>query len=218
MLAIARRSDDPIELRNALTIQGIVALAHERFAESVEVLDRCVELLRDREPGWLLATSLLNLGMATTHMRDRRASSVLQEARDLYAALGDRHYEARTVLYSGYAALLQEDEPRARAFFRESLIAFWELEDLWGTTEALEGVASIAGVSGSGERAATIAAAAESLRERINARPFPADRAVKERSLEAVRSAMDEASWHESSSVGNSMSVEDAVAYALEDL
>jgi len=218
MLTIARGSDDPVELRNALTIQGIVHLAYERFAESVEVLDRCVELLRDGEPGWLLATSLLNLGMATTHARDPRAASVLRDARDLYATLGDRHYEARAVLYSGYAALLKGDEPAARALFRESLIAFWELEDMWGTTEALEGVASIAGRSGSGERAATIAAAAEALREKINARPFPADRAVKERSLEAVRSAMDEISWYERSSLGGSMSSEDAVTYALEDL
>lgn len=218
MLAIARKGDDAVELRNALTIQGIVDLAYGRFADAVNVLDRCVGLLRDREPGWPLATSLLNLGMATAHTRDPRASSVLQESRDLYATLGDRHYEARTVLYSGYAALLQGDATLARAFFRESLISFWELEDLWGTTEALEGLASIAGGSGSGERAATIAAAAEALRERINARPFPADHAVKERSLAMAKSAMDEASWRDRWRIGRSMSVEDAVGYALEDL
>jgi predicted ATPase/DNA-binding XRE family transcriptional regulator len=217
MLAIARVGDDPVERRNALTIQGIVDLAYGRFAEAVDVLDRCVELLRDREPGWLLATSLLNLGMATAHALDTRALSILQRSRDLYSTLGDRHYEARAVLYSGYASLLQGDGSQARAFFRESLISFWELEDLWGTTEALEGAASIAGVAGSGELAATLAAAAEALRERINARPFPADLAVKERSLATVKSAMDDAAWQERWRIGRSMSVDDAVSYALED-
>jgi hypothetical protein len=160
----------------------------------------------------------LNLGTATTHAGDPVASSVLQESRDLYATLGDRHYEARAVLYSGYAALLQGNGSQARAFFRECLISFWELEDLWGTTEALEGVASIAGAAGAGNRAATLAAAAEALRERINARPFPADHAVEERSLATVKSAMNEASWRECWKIGHAMSVEDAVGYALEDL
>jgi predicted ATPase/DNA-binding XRE family transcriptional regulator len=218
MLAIARTVDDPAELRNALTIEGIVDLAYGRFAEAVDVLARCVDLLRDQPRGWLLATSLLNLGMATTHADDPRATSTLQESRDIYAMLGDRHYEARAILYAGYASLLQGDENAARDRFRESLVTFWELDDRWGTTEALEGVASIGGTAKWAERAVTIAAAAEALRETINARPFPADAAVKDRNLARARSEMDEATWRDRRRRGRAMSVEESVEYALESL
>jgi len=203
---------DPVELRNALTIRGIVDLAYGRLGDAIESLERCVELLRDRDSAWLLATSLLNLGMATAHAGDPRARVVLEEARDLYAGLGDEHFRARAVLYSGFAALTLGEGEGAAALFRESLIAFWELEDLWGTTEALEGLTAIAG---SAQEAATIAAAAEALRERINARPFPADRAVADRNLAALRATLDEAAWQAFSDIGRGMTVDEVIEYAL---
>jgi predicted ATPase/DNA-binding XRE family transcriptional regulator len=216
MLRLARATDDPVELRNALTIQGIVQVAFGRFPQAIESLERGVELLRERGPEWLLATSLLNLGMALAHAGDERAEPVLHRSRDLYAALGDEHFEARTVLYSGYAALQRHEPDVGESLFRECLILFWELDDLWGTTEALEGLAAVAAAQGSAERAATIAGAAEALRETINARPFAADRAVLDRNLEAVKAPMDERAWQAARDQGRAMTAEQAVDYVLE--
>lgn len=216
MLGLATGIDDPVEIRNALTVQAIVQLAYLRFEEAIPPLEKCVELLRDRGAEWLLATSLLNLGIATTYACDDRAQAVLEETLDLYTKLGDQHYSARTVLYSAYAALLRGDPAMADSLFRESLVTFWELEDLWGTTEALEGVATIAAARGFARRSARVAGAAEALRETINARPFPADRAILDRHLGQVRVTLDDAAWRAAMDEGRSMSHDAAVEYALE--
>jgi hypothetical protein len=204
-------------MRNALTIRGIVHTAHGRFDEAVALMDRCVDLLRDREPDWLLATSLLNLGQATTYAGEARALSLLKESHDLYADLGDEHYAARTLVYSGYASLPGGNDDAA-SYFRRSLITFWELDDMWGTTEALEGCAAIAGSKRSSERAATIAGAAEALRETINARQFPADAALMRRNLDAAKATMNDTSWREAWETGRGMAPEQAVDYALESI
>ncbi len=217
LLQLARASGDPVEMRNALTIRGIVDLAHGRLREAIATLEQAVELLSESGPSWLLATSLLNLGMATTHGRDARAPSVLEESRDLYAELGDEHYAARTVLYMGYAALLSGERTQAVSLLRDSLITFWELDDLWGTTEALEALAAAAAAAhDSDSRAIRIASAADAQRETINARPFPSDRAVTDRALDALRSAVGESTWQAEWETGHAMTIEEAVEEALE--
>jgi predicted ATPase/DNA-binding XRE family transcriptional regulator len=216
LLALAEQGAEPVEMRNALTIRGIVDLAFGRNADAVPLFERCVELLRDAGPSWLLATSLLNLGQATTYAGDPRARSVLEESRDLYLELGDQRFAARTLLYLGYAALLRGDPAAALASIRASLIAFWELDDLWGATEALEGMAAVAAHRDGGTRALRIAGAADALRETVNMRPFPADHALLRRSLERLRPDIDDVAWAASWKAGRSMAFDEAVDEALQ--
>ena len=215
LLALAGPDADPVEMRNALTIRGIVDLAFERVTDAVPLFERCVELLREAGPSWLLATSLLNLGQATTYAGDARAGSVLEASRDLYLELGDQHFAARSVLYLGYAALLQGDPAAALSSVRESLISFWELEDVWGSTEALEAMAAIAAHRDGGTRALRIAGAADALRETVNMRPFPADHALLERSLARLRPDVDDVAWAASWEAGQAMSLDETVDEAL---
>jgi predicted ATPase/transcriptional regulator with XRE-family HTH domain len=215
LMTTAQAGADPVEMRNALTIRGIVELAEGQFAHAVGTFDRCVELLRDLGPSWLLATSLLNLGQATTHAGDVRARDVLEASRRMYLDLGDEHFAARSLLYLGYAALLQSDLDAAGTSLRESLIAFWELEDAWGTTEALEGIAALGEHRRAGNSAVEIAGAAEALRERITMRPFPADHSVLERSLDRLRASIDPDTWTTRWEAGRAMTPDEAVEVAL---
>ena len=219
LLPLAHMSGDRVHLRNALTIRAIVLMADGRSGEALAPLSQGVELLRGQGPGWLLATSLLLLGSAAIDAGDdARATSALDEARSLYAELGDQHFGARTVAYSGYAALLRGDRRLAASSFGEALVTFWELDDLWGTAEALEGLATVAGAEGVAERAARIAGAAEAVRETIHARPFPSDRAVMDRYLGSVRRSMSVQAWETAHDAGRAMTVEAAVDYALAPL
>lgn len=215
MQQLASIHRDAVDLRNAMTVQGIVALAEGRLSEAIELLERCVDLLAERDPDWLLATSLLNLGMATAHARDDRAASVLAQARQLYEKLGDEPFAGRCDVYSGYASLLRGDPEAATSFFRRSVIAFWEVDDLWGMTESLEGISAALASGGLGEPAAVIAGACEALRKATNRAPFPADRAVVSRILAQTRSAMEQAAWEEAWARGESMTTEEVVDLAL---
>ena len=215
MLRLAEPLDDPVQMRNALTIRGISDLAHGRLTASIPAFERGVELLRGTGPTWLLATSLLNLGTALGHAGDDRARSILERARDMYVELGDERFAARSVMYLGYAAFVSGDVRRARDRIRDALIAFWELDDLWGVTESLEGIAATSGSADDGARAIRLAAAAEALRERVNMRPFPADHALLEGTLGRVRSMVDDPAWSRNREAGRALGLDEAVEEAL---
>jgi hypothetical protein len=151
---------------------------------------------------------------------DAYSSALLYLVRRPFGLAGGSGSEdlSRDVEILTYAALLRGDRRLAASLFGESLVTFWELEDLWGTAEALEGLATVAGAEGVVERAARNAGAAEALRETIHARPFPSDRAVMDRYLERVRRSVTPEAWEAARQAGRETSVEEAVDYALEPL
>jgi predicted ATPase/DNA-binding XRE family transcriptional regulator len=212
MLEIA--SDDVVEQRNALTIRGITLMAEGDPQAAVPIFERCVQLLDGRDPDWLSATSLLNVGTAMLHAGDPRAAEALVQARDLYERIGDDHFAARAVLYQGYDALLRDDGDAASRCATDALIAFWELDDIWGVAEGLELCAAVAAGAGSGERAATLAGAAEVVRSTVASAPFPLDAKVVQVHLDEARAACEEAEWMTSLSQGRQMPLEEAVELA----
>ncbi|MDQ3878025.1 MAG: helix-turn-helix domain-containing protein [Actinomycetota bacterium] len=215
MLSLAS-STDPIALRNAWTIKGLVALADQRLDDAVDLFERCVRVLRDHEPDWLFATSLLNLAMALTHSLDPRVDEVLAEARGIYRNLGDRNFAARTDIYSGYASFLSGEVGRARSSFRTAIISFSELRDDWGTSEALGGLAITEAVERHSDAAALLGGASEAIRELDHRMPLPADRLLIDRVLERAKALTNDATWHRAWQLGRSMTVEAAVEFALD--
>jgi tetratricopeptide (TPR) repeat protein len=74
------------------------AMAGGRYADAIPAFERSLEICRELEPGWLLATSTLNLGAAIMHAGDLpRAETLFAEARARYRDLGDGAYEVRAV-------------------------------------------------------------------------------------------------------------------------
>jgi len=212
MLEIA--TEDVIEQRNALTVRGISQMAKGDPRAAIPTFKRCVELLRGREPDWLAATSLLNLGTAMLHAGDPQAPETLAQARDLYERIGDDHFVARATLYGGYDALLRGDVDTASRCARRAVIRFWELDDRWGTAEGLELSAAVAATAGRGEQAATLAGAAESVRDTVTSAPFPLDAAVLRGSLARIRASCDDGEWDSWRARGRQMPLEDAVEVA----
>jgi predicted ATPase/DNA-binding XRE family transcriptional regulator len=215
LLRLGGARSDPVEQRNALTIRGIVDLANGEFGRALVPFTRCVELVRGSGPSWILATSLLNLGTAMAHDGDVRADGVLEEARTMYRELGDARFEARSLLYSGYAALARNDARRALSSMREGLVTFWELGDPWGVTEGLEGTAAVLARDGNALGAHRIAGAADAQREAAGTRPLPADHAVLERALEQVRHDGDPLAWMAAWEEGRTLPVDEAVQAAI---
>jgi hypothetical protein len=112
--------------------------------------------------------------------------------------------------------MLAGDAPTAAEELRASLRSFWELDDDWGIVEALGGIAALAGAVGRADRAAVLAGAAASARERAGQRAFPPDRALQDRYLDRARSALGAAEWRTMEHLGAAMPRDDAVDVALE--
>ncbi len=216
LLALARHGDDPLALRNALTIAGQVGMAQARYLEALAPLGEALAICRQLGRSWHLASSLLNLGVATMHTGDSgHAEGLLEDALSLYEELGDRYFSARALGELAYAALLRGDPERAERLCMIALRTFRELGETWGIAEALEGMSAISAAQHDAERAARIAGAAEAIRETNATQAHPFDRVITERCLADARARADESVWQAAWEEGRMMPLDQAVEYSI---
>ena len=217
-IPLAHRSDDPMDLRNALTVQGFVAMSQGRYADALGPYTECVAICRPLGTSWHLGTSHLNLGAALLHCgRTPEAVSDLQEALRLYRELGDDVFAARALNHLAHAALAQNDVARADRLARQALASAAEQEERQGVAEGLETMAAVAAARSAVERAATLAGAAAATREAIALRPAPFDVAITGSRLNAARATVSGQRWHHAWARGRAMDSVAAVAFALGD-
>ena len=212
---LARAGGDTLALRNAATVAGMVALAADLVGEARRELGRAAELARGLDRDWLLATSLLNLGIAHIAAGDTEpARELLVSGLERYRELGDERFGARCMGYLGLAALVDGDLDRAGALFAQSLATFAAVAEPSGTAEGLTGLSAVAAASGRPERAAELAGAAERLRESIAGRPLPVERRIVAVHLDAARSLLAPEVWDAAWTRGRAMRVDEAVRVA----
>jgi hypothetical protein len=99
--------------------------------------------------------------------------------------------------------------------FAESLVCFRETGSTWGVAECLIGLVRVAEAQGQLERAVRLFGAAESLRIASGVHMDPAERADDDRRLAAARSHLDDARFASMWAAGQAMSLEQAIAEAL---
>lgn len=194
--SLAENNADGLAQRNALTVEGIVAIAHDRTQRAIAALGEALDRARSLERPWILATSLLNLALA--HLAagsPAEARPLIGEALRGYEAIGDQRFRARCLCYLGMTSLLEDDATHATALFATSLAAFRELDEPAGTAEALAGLAAVAAATGDPERAAVLAGAAERLRDSVAARELPLERRIAARFLGDAATQMSDEDW-----------------------
>ncbi len=165
---------------------------------------------------WLVAFTLNNFGEVA------RAQGDYEQARDYYEQAEDYFHradavgdQARLIHTMGYMALHDGDVARADALFRESLDAFRKLGNKRGMIECLAGLAVVGVVLGDPARAATLLGAAEAQLAQSGAAWWPADRVEVERLRERLHIALDERELDRLRVRGRAMSLDEAMAYAV---
>jgi tetratricopeptide (TPR) repeat protein len=211
-----------IERRNGLTLVGMAAVGEDRGGDALEALGEALELCRGMGTTWHRATSLLNYGGALMHSgRVSEGAELLEEALAIYEELGDREFLARASIQLGYAALLGCDRKAAEARIRRGMEVFAQIGDAWGIAEGLEAVATLLGAADDSDEdsdavsAAVLVGAAERLRERISARPHPADARLTARQLERARRRLSPGRWDEARRDGYSRPLPGVLQIAL---
>ena len=205
-----------MDLRNALTIRGLVAMCQGRYPDALEPYTESVAICRSLGLSWQLATSHLNLGAALLHSgRTEEAVASLDEALRLYRELGDDIFAARVLNHIAHAALADNDIARADRLAHEALASLAEQGERQGIAEALETLAAVAAARSAVERAATLAGAAAAIREAIAARAAPFDIAITSRLLDRTHATVSEKRWHHAWDRGRTLDPVAAVAHAL---
>jgi tetratricopeptide (TPR) repeat protein len=146
-----------------------------------------------------------------------RAELLFEESLALDREIGDSSGLAYGLTNLGQAALLQGNPDRAEDLLGKGLRVLSQAGDRVLSAGGLEWVGMAAAMSGRPERAARLWGAAEALRESTASTMTPFVRGYYESHVHTVRSQLDDSSFQRAWSEGNAMSLERAVAYALED-
>ncbi len=100
--------------------------------------------------------------------------------------------------------------------YRESLLLGRNLGSRWEIANVLAGLAGSSGSTGHAVRAARLFGAVNALRESVGIPLRPIARPEYERDVAAVRTQLDEASRQAAWAEGRAMTLEQAIAYALD--
>ncbi len=215
-LALFREVGSTPDLALPLTNLGVVARYKGDYARAARLYQESLALKREQGDKGSIAVLLNNLGEVSALQGDyQRATELLEESLSVSRELGDRWLTAQTLHTLGGVAESQGDVGRAAALYAKSLTLRRELRDKEGITDCLQALGSVACARNQAERAARLLGAAEALRETIGAPWTPDDRAQHDRNVVALRVRL--ATFAEEWARGRAMTMEQAVAYALEE-
>ena len=116
----------------------------------------------------------------------------------------------------GFLALSQNDPDRAEELCVEAIRELQEQAQTPGMDFALDVLASVAAARGGVRRAARLWGGVAGYREATGAPWLLEERAIIEPRIDAARSRLEEAVWQEEWEKGRSMTLDQAVGYALE--
>jgi predicted ATPase/transcriptional regulator with XRE-family HTH domain len=217
--ALARAAGDPRTTVTAVSALGFLARMRGGDKERVAAyFEESLELSRQLGDQWAIAVALGNLGDTLVRQGNlERAATTFAEALARARQAGDPGAIHICLLNLGWVMRLRSEPTQAEALLREGLKLAQDLDDPRRCAEALEMLTATAGVMGQGERAARLLGAAVATRETIGA-PQPAeDWADLEQAVAAARAALGEEAWMAAYMAGHALTLEQAVAEALDE-
>jgi tetratricopeptide (TPR) repeat protein len=222
-LALRREVGDKAGIAWSLThlamaqLQQMVVSGQGDYSTARSLQEEGLTLHRELGDKWGIALSLEQLGILSYLDGDySRATSLFEES----LALHKERRQASSIgilLYElGIVAYLERDYSRATPLFEESLIRESEVGYKVGIALSLAGLGEVSADTGQPRRGAMLLGASEALHEAIGGVMEASDRISYNRALDSARSQLGdeevETAWQE----GRSMSMKQAVAYALE--
>src|SRR5215210_1416258 len=217
-LGIYRELGDEHGIASLLNALGMVAGVQGDLARSATLFEEALTASREAGDAAGVARGLCNLSYTVLLLGDQeRAMTLAEEALERSREQGNMLFTFVALNNLGLAAREQGDYERAAAALREALALGWEIGDKLGVVEALEGLAGLAGILQEGQRAGRLWGVALAWREASGAPLADADRALHEPHLDAARSRLGGAAWEEALAEGRAMTLERAMACALEE-
>ncbi len=217
------------EMRNIGDQAGIIAVLqdygmwfqfHGDYVTSSAMLSEALSLSKGIDNTHLIGLSLFFLGtLAFSEKQKSRAFLLWKESLDYLRISNNTWFIAITLANLAIEALDHIDYERADANLRQSLGLLQELGEKWQTIHTLEGFACLAVLRNSPNlfRAARIFGASEVFRQTLSTPSLPYQTQFYERGIAALRIHLDDTTLATALAEGRSMTLDEAVVYALED-
>jgi predicted ATPase/class 3 adenylate cyclase/DNA-binding CsgD family transcriptional regulator len=229
-LALYRELNNKAGTAVTLTGLGVVARWHGAYARSAALLEQSLGLSRELGDKSNSALTILNMGHnALAQGEYTRAAALLEQSLGLAREVEGRTWIAWALRSLGTVAHRQGDNARAVGLHTQALVLYRELSDQWGIIESLEGLAAAGEQvqqhrttstveAGRFRRAARLLSAAAALRTHTGYPMSLVDCEDVERAAVAARDALGEPAFAAAWAEGRAMTLEQAIAEALEPL
>jgi predicted ATPase/class 3 adenylate cyclase/Tfp pilus assembly protein PilF len=218
-LVIRRELGEKSGIATCLLNLGSVAFVQGDYAGARSLYEQSLMIARELGNKVGIAVSLNNLGNVAHGQGDYAgARSLYEQSLMIARELGNKDVIASCLNNLGNVAHEQGDYAAAGSLYEESLTITRELGDRWLTAYNLEGLASLAGKEAQAQRSVRLWGAAAALREVMGSLLPPIERDKQEREMTAMRKTMVEDAFAAAWAQGQTMTMEQAIEYAIEDV
>ncbi|MDQ3437251.1 MAG: tetratricopeptide repeat protein, partial [Actinomycetota bacterium] len=218
-LALGRAVGTARDVSVVLNALAMLNLYRGDYARTAAMQEESLSLAREAGDIRSIAIYTTNLGMTAAVTGEyERAETFLQEALEVHRKIGAEDMIAPSINLFGFLALSRNDPDRAEDLCVVALRELRERAQIPGIAFALDILAGVAASRGEIRSAARLWGAAAGSREVNNIPWLPEERAMIEPHIDAARVRLEEAVWREEWEKGRSMTLDQAVNYALEDV
>ena len=219
-LTLYQELEDDSGIAGVLNVLGLVAAEEKDYSKAKQLLSESLRLRYQLGDPWGIAHTLQNFPMLVLQENNPVVSKQLaEETIAWFSQAGDQRGVARTL---GDLAELEREAgnpSQAITLLKQSLSQLVLFKDQWSIASVLEDLAALEIMRENLQRALRLYGAADSLREVIGM-PYRLgyeERTRDEKNLAMERMKLDAAIFAEAWTQGRAMTMEQAIAYALED-
>jgi tetratricopeptide (TPR) repeat protein len=217
-LVAARQSDDAWSIARGLNVLSVLVSDRDDYERAEALWEESLALGRKLGDRLRVRAVLLNMGYVEVVRGDfGRAEALFEESLAISRESKDPHAHSEALLGLGIVATRRSDHGRARPLLGESLVLNRRLGSMVNVAECLETLAEMAWTLGDSRRAAHLWGAADALREATGSPWMSFEKSLHEPYLADARARMDETDWTRAWEQGRAMTLDQAVALALED-
>jgi non-specific serine/threonine protein kinase len=221
-LRLSRKTDDALTQAIGLMLLGLVEVAEGNATRSRERFEESLRFFRisGESEKWGEAHTLAYLGLAPLlNGEPEAARRCFEEGLAAARAAGDRVAAHQALYKLGLLALTERDLDRANEAFREGLSLADEVRDIINAPYFVKGLGQVAGLRGQAEFAVRLLGGAESALRATGSAPYRyiPDQELQDRIFAAARDALGETTFEEGWRQGRTMTLEQAVDYALQE-
>ena len=218
-LSLARDISDKENCAWALIfLSNHLMASYDQIKEAMTFAEEGLRLFRELDHKSGIVNGLISLGeLARLDGDYPRAGRLYEECLTLSYEMDNRHREALSLVNLSYVAYHQSNFNEAIDYCKKALTLFGSLQMEHSNAIVLAIIAGPIGAKGDPKLAACLLAASETHYEAMGASVQPADKLEVDRIKNAVREQLGETEFNKAWTEGRAMTMEQAVAYALED-
>jgi predicted ATPase/DNA-binding XRE family transcriptional regulator len=214
-----RAQNDRLNLGSCAYLLGEMAFYEGAAERAQSLFEESLPLLREAGDKRQTALALSYLARIADHLGDTdRALALLEESQAIRYERGDAAAISEGLAIQAMICMRHGQLQRSAALLAESLELERSRNSPSGMARILEAIAVLAHAQGNPRRAASIFGAAQALREASGDALTPTWRALYDRTVAAVRAALDEDTFTTAWATGRSLALDEAIGEAMEQV